>query len=193
MVRQKGRTKVKFEKRLSTMLIVCLMTASFAAVYPKAADAQSKIRIGTYDSRFVALAFYRADNMKRMRDFMGNLNLELQKAKQANDEKKLNELLAKGPAFQNLAHQQVFGNLSIPNAMETIKDRLPAIAKKMGVTLIASKWEIQYSSPEIETVDLTLQLVDLFNIDDATRKGIEEGLKQNQEPIPAEQLLNPYD
>ncbi len=175
------------------MLIVCLMTASFAAVYPKAADAQSKIRIGTYDSRFVALAFYRADNMKRMRDFMGNLNLELQKAKQANDEKKLNELLAKGPAFQNLAHQQVFGNLSIPNAMETIKDRLPAIAKKMGVTLIASKWEIQYSSPEIETVDLTLQLVDLFNIDDATRKGIEEGLKQNQEPIPAEQLLNPYD
>ena len=90
-------------------------------------------------------------------------------------------------------HQQCFGNLSIPNVMKTIQDRLPAIAKKTGVTLIVSKWEIQYSDPEIEPVDLTLQLVDLFTTDDATRKMIEEGLKQNQKPVPVEQLLNPYD
>jgi len=184
---------MKIKKWLSTMLVVCLMIASFAGVSAKAADAQSKIRLGTYDSRFVALAFYRAENMKRVRDFMGNLSLELQKAREAKDEKKVKELEAKGPAFQNLMHQQVFGNLSIPNVMETIKDRLPAIAKKAGVTLIVSKWEIQYSDPEIEPVDLTLQLVDLFTTDDATRKMIEEGLKQNQKPVPVEQLLNPYD
>jgi hypothetical protein len=131
--------------------------------------------------------------MKRIRDFMGNLNLEMQKAREAKDDKKLKEFEAKGPAFQNLMHQQVFGNLSIPNVMETIKDRLPAIAKKAGVTLIVSKWEIQYSDSEIDPVDLTQQLVDLFNIDVATRKMIEEGLKQNQKPVPVEQLFNPYD
>jgi hypothetical protein len=184
---------MKIEKWFSTMLIACFMIAFLAGGALKAADTQSKIRIGTYDSRFVALAFDRADNMKRIRDFMGNLNLELQKAREAKDENKLKELEAKGPAFQNLMHQQVFGNLSIPNVIETIKDRLPAIAKKTGVMLIVSKWEIQYSAPEIEPVDLTLQLVDLFNIDDATRKMIEEGLKQNQKPVPVEQLLNPYD
>lgn len=184
---------MKIEKRLNTILLSCIMFASFAAAPVKAEDGRSKIRLGTYDSRFVALAFYRAENMKRVRDSMGNLNLELQRAKEAKDEKKLKELEAKGPAIQNLMHQQVFGSLSIPNVMETIKDELPVIAKKAGVTLIVSKWEIQYSGPEIETIDLTLQLVDLFKIDDTTRKMIDEGLKQNQKPVPVEKLLNPYD
>jgi len=184
---------MKIEKWFSTILVACPMIIFLVGGAPKAADSQSKIRIGTYDSRFVALAFYRAENGKRMREFLGNLNLELQKAREAKDENKLKELEAKGPAFQNLMHQQVFGNLSIPNVMETIKDRLPAIAKKTGVMLIVSKWEIQNSGPEIEPVDLTLQLVDLFDIDDATRRMIEEGFKQNQKPVPVEQLLNPYD
>jgi Skp family chaperone for outer membrane proteins len=184
---------MKADKWFSTILIACCVFASLSGTALKAADKQSKIRIGIYDSRLVALAFYRADNMKRIRDFMGNLNLELQKAREAKDDKKTKELEAKGPAFQNLLHQQVFGNLSIPNVMETIKDRLPAIAKKTGVTLVVSRWEIQYADPEIETVDLTFQLVDIFNLDDTTRKMIEEGKKQNQEPVPVEQLLNPYD
>jgi Skp family chaperone for outer membrane proteins len=184
---------MKIDKWFGTMLIACCMFAFPAGAALRAAETQCKIRIGTYDSRLVALAFYRADNMKRIRDFMGNLNLELQKAREAKDDKKLKELEAKGPAFQNLMHQQVFGNLSIPNIVETIKDRLPAIAKKMGVRLVVSKWEIQYADPEIETVDLTFQLVDIFNLDDTTRKMIEEGNIQNQEPVPVEQLLNPYD
>jgi Skp family chaperone for outer membrane proteins len=184
---------MKTDKWFSTMLIACCMFASIAGEALKAADTQSQIRVGTYDSRLVALAFYRADNMKRISDFMDNLNLELQKAQEAKDDKKLKDLEARGPAFQNLMHQQVFGNLSIPNVIETIKDRLPAIAKKTGVSLVVSKWEIQYADPEIETVDLTFQLVDIFNLDDTTRKMIEEGNIKNQEPVPVEQLLNPYD
>ena len=184
---------MKIEKWLGTILVVSFMIAPFAAASAKAEDAQAKVHLGTYDSRFVALAFYRAENMKGIRDLMGNLNLEIQKAREAKDEKKLKELEAKGPAVQNLMHQQVFGNLSIPNVMETIKGQLPAIAKKAEVALIVSKWDIPYSGPGIETVDLTLQLVELFKIDDATRRMIDEGLKQNQKPVPVEQLLNPYD
>jgi hypothetical protein len=90
-------------------------------------------------------------------------------------------------------HQQVFGNLSIPNVMATIKDQIPAIAQKAGVTMIVSKWEIQYSEPGIEQVDLTMQIIGLFHIDDVTRKMIEEGFSANLEPAPVEQLLNPYD
>ena len=76
---------MKIEKWLSTILVACFMVASYAVVSVKAEDAQPKIRLGTYDSRFVALAFYRAENMKGVRDFMGNLNLELQKAREAKD------------------------------------------------------------------------------------------------------------
>ncbi len=175
------------------MLMIGLMFAAISEKRVNAAEAQSKIRIGTYDSRFVALAYYRADNMKKVRDFMGNLNLEQQKAREANDEKKLKALEAMGPAFQNLMHQQVFGNLSIPNVLEALKDKLSPVAQKAGVTLVVSKWEIQCAGAEIEPVDLTLQLVNFFNLDDATRKMIEEGMRQNQKPVSIEQLLNPYD
>jgi hypothetical protein len=185
--------EMRIEKWLRTILVVCCMVAPLTVGRLRAADSSPKIHIGTYDSRFVALAYYRAENMKRIRDFMGKLNLELQKAKEAKDEKKLRELEAKGPAFQNLMHQQVFGNLSIPNVIEAIKDRLPAIASKAGVTMVTSKWELSYIDPEIERIDLTLELVALFALDDTTRKMIEEGIKQNQAPVPVEQLMNPYE
>jgi hypothetical protein len=189
-----GKKKLKEDNMETTKWMITAVLAWFiltlfggASVNP--ANAQPKIRVGTYDSRYAALAFYRADNAK---NFMMNLNQELNKARESGDKNKIKELEAKGPAFQNLMHQQVFGNLSIPNVMATIKDQLPAIAQKAGVTMIVSKWEIQYSESGIEQVDLTMQILDLFHIDDATRKMIEEGLSANQQPVPVEQLLNPY-
>jgi hypothetical protein len=172
-----------------TAVLACFILTLFGGASVVPANAQPKIRIGTYDSRYVALAFY---NMKQINDFMVNLNEELNKARESGDKNKIMELEAKGPAFQNLMHQQVFGNLSIPNVMATIKDQLPAIAQKAGVTMIVSKWEIQYSESGVEQVDLTMQILDLFHIDDATKKMIEEGLSANLQPVPVEQLLNPY-
>jgi hypothetical protein len=170
-------------------VLACFILTLFGGASVVPANAQPKIRIGTYDSRYVALAFY---NMKQINDFMVNLNEELNKARESGDKNKIMELEAKGPAFQNLMHQQVFGNLSIPNVMATIKDQLPAIAQKAGVTMIVSKWEIQYSESGVEQVDLTMQILDLFHIDDVTKKMIEEGLSANLQPVPVEQLLNPY-
>ncbi|MCE5249825.1 hypothetical protein LLG96_06345 [bacterium] len=158
-----------------------------------AAEPPAKLRIGTYDSRFVALAFYRSGNVKTIRELQGKLAEELQKAREAKDEKKVKELESQGTALQNLMHQQVFGNLSVPNIMTTINDQLPAIAQKAGVSMIVSKWEIQYNSSGIELIDLTLPLAELFHPDDATRKMIEESLKKNPEPVSVYQLLNPYD
>jgi len=158
-----------------------------------AAEPLANLRIGTFDSRYVALAFYRADNGRNISELLGKLDKELTKARDAKDEERVKELEAQGPALQNLMHQQVFGNLSIPNVMTTINDQLPAIAKNAGVSMIMSKWEIQYNNSEFELIDMTLSLVELFHPDDATRKMIEEGLKQNQEPVPVDQLLNPFD
>jgi Skp family chaperone for outer membrane proteins len=154
------------------------------------AEPPATLRIGTFDSRFVALAYYRSEpGMQAVRD----LPAQMKAAREAKDEEKIKELEAKGPALQNLMHQQVFGNLSIPNVLKTVSTSLPEIAQKAGVSLLVSKWEVQYSAPGIEMVDLTAQIVDLFHVDDATRKMIDQGMKDAGEPVPVEQLLNPME
>ena len=154
------------------------------------AEPPSKLRVGTFDSRFVALAYYRSEHGTKA---VRALQEEFKAAKEAKDKKRMKELDAKGPALQNLMHQQVFGNLSIPNVLRVVNDRLPTIAANAGVSLLVSKWEIQYSTSEIERVDLTPQLVELFDVDDATARIIAESLKKAVEPVPIEQLLDPHD
>ena len=121
------------------------------------------------------------------------LQEEFKAAKEAKDKKRMKELDAKGPALQNLMHQQVFGDLSIPNVLRIVSDRLPAVAVNAGVSLLVSKWEIQYSTSEIELVDLTPQLVELFDVDDATARIIDESMKKAVEPVPIEQLVDSHD
>ena len=166
-----------------------LISGSFAS-----AEALSKIRVGTYDSRFVALAYYRSDQGSAfMREFQGKMNADLDKAKKEKDEKHVKELEAMGPAMQNLMHQQVFGNLSIPNVLKTINDRLPELAKKADVSLIVSKWDIRCQSSDIECVDITGQIIELFHPSEEILKMIEGYSKQAKEPVPIERLLNPFE
>ena len=155
-----------------------------------AAGAPALLRVGTFDSRVVALAYYRSElGIRAARD----LHAELKEATESRDKKRVKQLEAKGPALQNLMHQQVFGNLSIPNVLKLVSESLPGIAAEAGVSLLVSKWEIQYGTSDVELIDLTPQLVELFDLDEATRSMIDEILKGSTEPIPIEQLLDPHD
>ena len=70
--------------------------------------------------------------------------------------------------------------------MEKIKDKLPAIAEKNNIKLILSKWELFYHDESLELVDITDQIVNLFNLDEQSRNIIEEIKKM--EPVPIEQI-----
>jgi hypothetical protein len=143
----------------------------------------SKLRIGTFDSRCVAVAYGRtADFMKEI-DALRN---EVAKAKENGNEELAKELEQQGPAKQVLMHQQVFSNGSIHNILEKMKDKLPALAKDNNVKLILSKWEIPFADETFEYVDITDQLVKFFNPDDATQKIIDE--IKAMEPIPIEKV-----
>ena len=142
------------------------------------AQAPTRLRVGTFDSRLVALAYYRSPATK---EWMQALRADINKAKVANDEKRVKELEAQGPARQSLMHLQVFSNGSISNVTAVIADRLPAIAAAAGVSAVVSKWEIPYSETTVEQVDVTAQIAALFNPDDATKK-IMEGMK-SQKPM----------
>jgi hypothetical protein len=156
-----------------------------------AAFGQSKentLRIGVYDSRAIAVAY---GNSTEFRKSLDVITADYKKAKEAKDDKRIKEIETQMKAKQRRAHEQGFSTGSVANIMATIKDSLPGVAKKAGVDLIASKWEVNYQSPGVKVVDVTDDLVALFHV---SEKGLEwvKGVK-NHAPVPIEQITDDMD
>jgi hypothetical protein len=148
---------------------------------PAAAHSQSSgpaLRVGTYDSRAIAVAYARSD---AFRQWYGKLAAERDKAKAAGDERRVKELEAEGNAQQERFHQQGFGIASVVGLMESIRQEIPGVAKEAGVLLIVSKWEVMYRDPSVEYVDVTMPLVRKFGADSKVLKMVEQLMKQ--EPV----------
>jgi hypothetical protein len=145
------------------------------------------LRVGTFDSRAVALAYYR--KFLRSPEFtarMKKLKENHDRAKAAGDEQKAKKLEAEGSAMQEHSHGQVFGSAPVDEIVAKIKDQLPKIAKQAGVDLIVSKWSLTYRSPDAESVDVTEAMAKLFQPDEQTLKMIRD--LPNHQPLPAEEL-----
>ena len=152
---------------------------SMLAICPVAQAGE--VVVGTFDSRAVAAAMARgAPFMKKIAD----MKAEHAEAKAKGDEKRVAELEKEGPALQDRLHRQVFSNEPIDDVLKLIEKDLPGIAEAAGVAFLVSKWEIVYQASEVKTVDVTWELVNLFNPDDDTKKLVEEILKT--EPVSAE-------
>ena len=63
-----------------------------------------------------------------------------------------------------------------------IADDLPGVAEKAGVDVIVSKWRIAYMREDIELVDVTDLLVQLFEPDERVLKTVKE--LAEVEPLP---------
>jgi len=145
------------------------------------------LRVGTFDSRAVALAHYRkflrspefVASMKKLREEHGQ-------TKAAGDQEKAKKLETEGRARQEQLHRQVFGSAPVDEIVAKIKDQLPKIAEQAGVDLIVSKWSITYRSSGAEFVDVTEPMAQLFQPDQATWKMIRDVSKR--EPLSAEEL-----
>ncbi len=170
--------------------VLCMATAVWIAALPGVIAAQSttssapspaaqKVRIGVFDSRMVAIAYY---NSGEQRKFMQDLMAQLKAAKTANDTAKIADLEFQGPAMQNLMHYQVFSNASIPNVMEKLAPELPKIAADSHVSIIVSKWEVAFHDPNVEYVDVTDALVARFKPTAQVQKWIDSG--KSQQPVP---------
>lgn len=170
--------------------VVCMATAVWIAALTGAVSAQTtssstpasgaqKVRIGVFDSRMVALAYYNSDEHRK---FTQDLMTQLKAAKAANDTAKIADLEFRGPALQNLMHYQVFSNASIPNVMEKLAPALPKIAADAQVSVIVSKWDVAFHRPDVEYVDVTDALVARFNPNEKLQKWIADG--KTKAPIP---------
>ena len=116
---------------------------------------------------------------------------EHKKAEAAGDTKRAAELKKWGEGGQEAAHRQGFGNEPIDNVLERIEKNLPEIAESAGVDILVSKWEIAYQEKSAKFVDVTWEMVNLFEPNEATVEMLEELIKM--EPIPADQLDHEHD
>jgi hypothetical protein len=121
---------------------------------------QKPIKIGTYDSRVITLAYSRSDTF--------NIRLSaMQKQSQADfqgtDSTKKVQAAYRMITFQFLLHQQVFCTGTASAIIAIVKDKLPQVAKDAGVIAIVSKWEIPCNDPSVEIIDLTMPISKLFN------------------------------
>ncbi|MFZ5832812.1 MAG: hypothetical protein ACOY3P_22225 [Planctomycetota bacterium] len=133
------------------------------ATQGEAAEPRGKLRVGVYDNRAIAVAWAPsrfnpvAEKMK-----------EMEQAKAAGDEAKQKELKAWGQSHQRKLHRQGFGRMPVDDLLAPVKDRLPEVARKTSVDAIV--WQCDYAGENVEMVDVTSELVELFDPSPKTRK-----------------------
>ena len=132
---------------------------------------KSLLRVGVYDSRAVAVAYAHS---KMNDDVMKAKMAEREQAKADGDQAKLEELEAWGKAQQARRHLQGFGTAPVTDILVYMKDKLPEIAAKAGVDVIVSKWQIDYQHPDIDVVDVTLEIIQPFEPKEQALKWIEQ-------------------
>jgi len=165
---------------ISTMILMAAL-ACFSGMW-NSVSAEKKpktVKIGTYDSRIVVLAYSRSDLFEEQ---MKALKTECDALIKDTNLIKRNEGAYKMITFQYLNHQMVFCSGSAAAVLDLIKDKLPDLAKETGVSMVVSKWELNYSDPSVEIVDLTTQVANLFNPKENIDKYIAEFAKMD--PIP---------
>jgi Skp family chaperone for outer membrane proteins len=166
----------------ATVFFIFIITILFTgANFPQ--QKMDKVRIGTFDSRCVAIAYARSDDFKKEIDSM---KMEHKKAKEEGNTQLAEKLEQLGQTRQFLAHQQGFSNASIANILSNFKDIFPGIAKNNDLKMILSEWEIMFVDESFELVDITDQLVEIFNPNEETKKILEK--VKTMDPVPIEEI-----
>jgi hypothetical protein len=179
-------------KKLTMILLAGGVAALLGAVGHAAdnttnAPTAAKVRIGTYDSRSLAIAYAGSAPFNQ---WLSGLKSQHDQAKAAGDQKRMAELEAEGKAGQKLLHMQGFSTAPVTNILDQIKDQLPAIKEQAHVEALVSKWDQAGLAgyPKAGTVDVTEALVDALHPTDRQRKSAIE--IREHAPIPLQQAAH---
>jgi hypothetical protein len=168
---------------LVLVVVVTVVTGRVAGVSKSVKAKPPAISVGVFDSRAVACAWIRSKaNAQRIKQ----IQAEYKKAEAKGDQKLMEQIVEE----QRIGHKQVFGNEPIDDVLEKIKDKLPKIASDAGVDILVSKWEIAYQNKSAKFVDVTWEMVNLCEPDEATVKVI-KGLLELK-PVPPEELKHEH-
>lgn len=167
------RKKMSHQVMAITVLLLGVLPASVAA---QDSGGIGPV-IGTFDSRCVALAYYRSEEFLAE---VAELKAEYEAVLQAGDTERADELGILGPERQELVHEQVFSAGDIDEIIWLIWSELPAVAEEAGVDIIVNSWDIVYRDENMQFVDITEQLVAFFDPSEETI-----GIIESMNGIPA--------
>jgi len=149
--------------------VACMTVECVAAGEQSSQEPPAKVRIGAFDSRAIAMAYF---GMAIRDGLLENLYAEHRKATASRDDKLAAKLATKGQLLQKLLHRQMFGAARAPDAVAKIKPSLPKLADSLGVDMVVSVHDIAFQGPSIEVVDVTMEMVELFDPDPETLEKI---------------------
>jgi hypothetical protein len=139
------------------------------------------MRIGTYDSRAIVMAYARSPQFAAK---MKDLQRQRAEATKAGDTRRVAELNTLGESMQVRLNMQGFSVAPVDDVLDTVRGQLPELAKANNVVAIAAS--VDYHDVSIEIVDVTDALVSLFTTDKQALKAIADLRKQK--PLPLEQV-----
>lgn len=138
---------------------------------------QSQFRVGVYDNRGILMAWFES----KYNDVAAQQK-EYRQAEQAGDDKRAKEIVK----FQQRLHFMGFGRAPVTELLEHVENQLPALAKELGVDVIV--FECNYSGDNVEIVDITLDLVGLYDPSPETIKTVKDVMKHD--PVALEELAD---
>jgi len=154
-------------KRLTMFHAVCLILGALAFVTARSEGGDNpkstKVRIGTYDNRAIAIAYVASQFQM---DLMAEKKAAHQKAKAAGDQAKVKELEAWGGQFQRQLHFQGFGRAPVDDLLEKVKGQLANLARDKQLAAITMSCD--FTAEDIELIDVTDDLVKLYNPSEKT-------------------------
>jgi len=164
-------------KSTFSFLTVCMVGMLLVLGGTQAGKAQTKQRVGVYDSRAVALVYFQQHAQERMHGLMQ----KRAEAVKNEDEKEVARLEKQGQLIQAMMHDRVFGKGSANEIMDEMQDAVRKIAVEEQLPLVVSKWELVYQSGNLELVDITDKLVGTMNPNEKMQEGVQE--MRNTEPV----------
>lgn len=139
------------------------------------------VRIGTYDNRAIAMA-WAASEYNPVKGKMA----EMEKAKAEGDDAKVKELEHWGVTLQKKLHFQGFGHYPVDDLLTPVADKLPGVAEKNHLDAIV--WMTDFTADGVQSVDVTDDLVRLFNPPEQVIRGIAQ--MKAHKPVPFETLID---
>jgi len=140
-----------------------------AAVVAAQCGVAQTTKVGTFDRPSIVLAFYRSPMWSAV---VQEKKTEMQQAKAANDQKKVDELNKWGGDSQELAHRQLAGEAPIDNILEMMRPMLATVEARAKVTNVVP--EVPGADKTAATVDVTDLLLDQLQADAQTRQMVEQ-------------------
>jgi hypothetical protein len=136
-------------------------------------NAQTKVRIGVFDSRAVAIVFYQS-KFSNVKENFGTLHTKMKEAKEKDDKDAIAKIEREASLRQVMMHEQGFGRGSINNVTGAIKDKLAQLAKSENLSVIVSKWELVFSGADVVSIDVTEKIVDFFEPNEKIKSMMKE-------------------